>query len=138
MKVNTPVKGYTGIVAGVTFVDGAGETDEPNALAYFRRHGYVVGGKQKGDTPPAETPADDSEDTTEGVISDESESEETEDSDDDSEGQTDETDEDTVDQRPSGRASLETWTAYALAHGYDEEDLEGMGRNAVRDLFEEE
>lgn len=40
--VSTPVGGYNGVVAGVTFVDGKGETDNANALAYFRRHGYEV------------------------------------------------------------------------------------------------
>lgn len=42
MKVRTPEKGFTGTVAGVEFVDGAGETSNANALNYFRRHGYEV------------------------------------------------------------------------------------------------
>ncbi|AZG43450.1 hypothetical protein [Gordonia insulae] len=41
-KVRTPVEKYNGTVAGVEFVDGVGETDDPNALAYFDRHGYTV------------------------------------------------------------------------------------------------
>lgn len=45
MKVRTPVEGFTGSSAGVEFVDGVGETDDPNALDYFRRHGYGVGSK---------------------------------------------------------------------------------------------
>ncbi|WP_180279577.1 hypothetical protein [Rhodococcus qingshengii] len=40
--VKTPVEGYNGKVAGVNFVDGVGETDDANALAYFTRHGYKV------------------------------------------------------------------------------------------------
>lgn len=40
--VKTPVEGFNGTVAGVTFVDGVGETDDDNALAYFARHGYDV------------------------------------------------------------------------------------------------
>ncbi|WP_209908246.1 hypothetical protein [Rhodococcus sp. PvP104] len=40
--VKTPVEGYNGKVAGVSFVDGVGETDDANALAYFIRHGYKV------------------------------------------------------------------------------------------------
>lgn len=40
--VKTPVEGYNGKVAGVSFVDGVGETDDANALAYFTRHGYDV------------------------------------------------------------------------------------------------
>lgn len=127
MKVTTPVKGHTGTVAGVTFVDGVGETDDPNALAYFRRHGYVLDGKQKGSDTPTESDAAESED------------DDTDDQSDDAEGDdvADEIDT-SADERPSGRAGLETWTAYALAHGYSEDDLDGMGRNAIRDLFDEE
>lgn len=40
--ITTPVKGFTGRVAGVSFVDGVGETASPGALAYFRRHGYGI------------------------------------------------------------------------------------------------
>ena len=42
-RVETPVEGFTGEVAGVAFADGVGNTDNPNALNYFRRHGYKVG-----------------------------------------------------------------------------------------------
>lgn len=41
-KILTPVKGYSGKVAGVAFVDGEGETDDPAALHYFRQAGYTV------------------------------------------------------------------------------------------------
>lgn len=41
-KITTPVKGFNGQVVGVTFTNGAGETTDPVALAYFRRHGYGV------------------------------------------------------------------------------------------------
>lgn len=41
-KVKTPVEGYSGTVAGVEFKDGAGETDNAGALAYFARHGYEI------------------------------------------------------------------------------------------------
>lgn len=41
-KVHTPVKGFTGKVAGVAFADGVGETTDPAALAYFERHGYKI------------------------------------------------------------------------------------------------
>lgn len=53
-KVHTPVKGFTGKVAGVSFADGVGETDHPAALAYFGRHGYTIdgaGGEGKDLTP---------------------------------------------------------------------------------------
>ncbi|MHA3724326.1 hypothetical protein ACXR2T_10645 [Leucobacter sp. HY1910] len=41
-KVITPVAGFNGVVAGVTFTDGVGETDDPGALAYFGRQGYKL------------------------------------------------------------------------------------------------
>lgn len=41
-KVVAPVKGFSGAVANVEFVDGVGETDNPTAIAYFKRHGYEV------------------------------------------------------------------------------------------------
>lgn len=40
--IHTPVKGFAGVVAGVSFADGAGESSDPSALAYFERQGYVV------------------------------------------------------------------------------------------------
>ena len=48
-KITTPVKGFNGKVAGVTFVDGAGETEDAAALAYFERQGYTIA----GDAAPA-------------------------------------------------------------------------------------
>lgn len=47
--VKTPVKGYNGIVAGVTFTDGVGETDNAAALAYFTSQGYDVSAKKDDD-----------------------------------------------------------------------------------------
>lgn len=41
----TPVEGFQGVIAGVTFVDGVGQTDDDNAIAYFERHGYEAGGR---------------------------------------------------------------------------------------------
>jgi hypothetical protein len=41
-KITTPVKGFNGIVAGVTFADGKGETHSVAAIAYFNRKGYTV------------------------------------------------------------------------------------------------
>lgn len=46
-RVKTPVEGFSGVVAGVEFTDGAGETDNANALSYFRRHGYTVEAEEK-------------------------------------------------------------------------------------------
>ena len=36
---------------------------------------------------------------------------------------------------PSGSASLVDWTEYALEQGKTPEELKGLGRDAVRDLF---
>lgn len=44
--IESPVEGYDGTVVGVEFKDGKAETSDPAALAYFRRHGYTVGGRR--------------------------------------------------------------------------------------------
>lgn len=44
-KIETPVEGFNGLVAGVQFVDGVGHTDDEAALGYFDRQGYKVSGK---------------------------------------------------------------------------------------------
>lgn len=41
-KIHTPVKDFTGEVAGVAFAKGVGETDDPIALGYFERRGYTI------------------------------------------------------------------------------------------------
>ena len=40
--VNTPVKGFTGEVAGIAFANGTADVDDPIALGYFERRGYDV------------------------------------------------------------------------------------------------
>lgn len=42
MKITTPNPQYNGETAGVRFVNGKGETDDPRALAYFERRGYTI------------------------------------------------------------------------------------------------
>jgi hypothetical protein len=42
-----------------------------------------------------------------------------------------------ADDLPAGNASREDWEAYALSHGKTAEDLEGLGRDAIRDQFAE-
>lgn len=50
MRFQAPVANYTGIIGGVRFVDGLGETDDPNIVAYFNRQGYTpVHDPQEGD-----------------------------------------------------------------------------------------
>lgn len=51
-KITAPVKGFNGIVVGVTFTDGVGNTKDGAKLPYFNRHGYTVDG------PKAPTDAD--------------------------------------------------------------------------------
>ena len=43
--IKTPVPGFTGLVAGVHFVDGEGSTDDEAAISYFERQGYTVSGE---------------------------------------------------------------------------------------------
>ena len=41
-NIYTPNKEYTGVSAGVSFVNGKGNTDDPHLLDWFREHGYKV------------------------------------------------------------------------------------------------
>ena len=42
MKIYAPVEDATGIWASVKFVDGVGETDNPDLINWFRSHGYRI------------------------------------------------------------------------------------------------
>ena len=42
MKIYAPVKDVNGVYASVRFVNGVGETDNPNLIAWFESHGYTV------------------------------------------------------------------------------------------------
>lgn len=42
MKIEAPNKQYSGVSAGVTFVNGVGETDQPHLIEWFLEHGYSV------------------------------------------------------------------------------------------------
>jgi hypothetical protein len=53
-KITTPVKGFTGTIAGVHFADGAGETEDPAALFYFERRGYGIEVEDAPETPEQE------------------------------------------------------------------------------------
>lgn len=48
-KIQTPVKGYTGIIAGIPFVNGIGETENKWAIQWFKRKGYKVIEEKKKD-----------------------------------------------------------------------------------------
>lgn len=41
-KIYAPNQGYTGTSAGVPFVKGTAETDDPLRIAWFASHGYLV------------------------------------------------------------------------------------------------
>lgn len=42
MKIHAVNRNYTGTSAGVAFINGEGETDNPLLLEWFRTHGYTV------------------------------------------------------------------------------------------------
>lgn len=41
-KVNTLEEGYTGLIAGVSFVNGEGNTSDEWAINWFRENGYSI------------------------------------------------------------------------------------------------
>lgn len=45
-KIIAPNKDYTGLSAGVSFVDGIGSTDDAYLIAWFEAHGYTVENKE--------------------------------------------------------------------------------------------
>lgn len=52
MRIQTPVECFTGEVVGVGFVDGFGETEDENAIAYFTRQGFGMDGSAPEGTEP--------------------------------------------------------------------------------------
>lgn len=56
--VTTPLPGFNGSVVGVVFTDGVGHTTDPQALAYFTRHGYGIAQDKPAATPQASLPPD--------------------------------------------------------------------------------
>ena len=42
MKIYAPVKDFNGLRNNVRFVNGVGETDNPELLSWFKSHGYKV------------------------------------------------------------------------------------------------
>lgn len=41
-KIYTPSEGYTGLIAGVSFTNGIGETDDRWLIQWFQNKGYVI------------------------------------------------------------------------------------------------
>lgn len=59
LRIQTPVEGFTGEVVGVSFVDGFGETEDENAIAYFIRQGFgLEGSAPEGTEPETEAEAE--------------------------------------------------------------------------------
>lgn len=42
MKIYAPVKDFNGLRNNVRFINGVGETDNPQVIEWFKRHGYVI------------------------------------------------------------------------------------------------
>lgn len=51
-KVTAPNKEYTGLSAGVSFVNGVGETDNPHLLEWFQERGYQVEESKQPEATP--------------------------------------------------------------------------------------
>lgn len=127
--IKTPAPGFTGVVVGVNFTNGVGETEDPSAVQYFERHGYCIEHAPAVVEPPAASPAGAPGDTPPPA----------------SEGTTTEAQTDTPPPAdnahvapgselfpPAGNASTEEWAAYAAQQGHN---VEGLGRDAIRALF---
>lgn len=70
VQVNSPVEGFNGEVAGVTFTDGVGEVEKDSAAyGYFERRGYGLG-RSKAETPEIPEPPDPRDVTLQQVGSD--------------------------------------------------------------------
>lgn len=52
-KILAPNKTYNGVSAGVPFVNGKGETDDPRRIEWFKAHGYDVEDDAKNKTQKA-------------------------------------------------------------------------------------
>jgi hypothetical protein len=55
VKILCPNKQYSGVSASVTFVNGVGETDNPQLIDWFKSHGYNVEGSEPENKPDEET-----------------------------------------------------------------------------------
>lgn len=48
-KILCPNKEYSGVSASVTFINGVGETNNPQLIDWFKSHGYTVDAKKDED-----------------------------------------------------------------------------------------
>ncbi|KAB8186870.1 hypothetical protein FH608_046105 [Nonomuraea phyllanthi] len=109
-RITTPVRGFTGEVAGVAFANGSAEVDDAanvRAVAYFRRKGYRVDAVAPAHTePPVEAPEQ---------VADQSEGS----------------------QRPGKNANKDTLVAYAVAElGMTKDDADAKTRVELLDLID--
>lgn len=61
MRISSPVAEFSGEVAGVVFIDGVATTEDPAALAYFRRRGYRIGDESASQQADSEAPIEETE-----------------------------------------------------------------------------
>lgn len=104
--VHAPVKGYSGLSAGVLFVDGVGEVDPSNtsALRYFHRKGYRI---EQPSQPVSVAPhVDRVERSLEPPV-----------------------------ERPKRSASQAAWAAYAIARGGDPAEVQAATRRRLIDQY---
>lgn len=113
--IHTPVKGFVGVVAGVSFAAGVGESSDSSALAYFERQGYTV--TVEGELPDPDSsdagditpPPADNEHVADGAELFE----------------------------PKGNASVEEWRAYAVQKGHEVDAVADLKRDDIKALFTE-
>ncbi|MEG1798641.1 MAG: hypothetical protein RR214_00500 [Synergistaceae bacterium] len=47
MKIYAPNRQYSGVSAGVRFIDGIGETEDLELIAWFSEHGYETDAEEE-------------------------------------------------------------------------------------------
>jgi len=108
MKVTAPVAGVNTVIAGARFADSVATTDDPGAVAYFRRQGYKV---EPASAPEAE--ADDSAAQASGSPAPE-------------------------DRLPAKGDTKAVWKAYAIGKGMSEAEAEATTRDALAAKYYQE
>ena len=49
--IHAPNREYTGLSAGVPFINGEGKTEDPYLIEWFRTHGYIVEEEEPATVP---------------------------------------------------------------------------------------
>lgn len=112
--VKSPDPEFSGEVAGVGFLNGSGQVEDSNraALAYFARRGYSVDRTPDAPSEPVEVAADD-------VVVEATPVQE-------------------GPKRPAANAPKADWQAYALAIGFDEDDVAKATTKELQELTKED